>query len=286
MVCYDMDGRWCGRRTSVPSTAAGSSIPTYQWGHASSPVIYKSSVIVQADQAKGSFIAAFNLEDGRELWRTSRTDEVSTWGTPTILSGPKGDELVTNGTKIRGYAPATGALLWTLAPNPRSRSVHRWYTAMSRTSPAAIRRCGPCMPCGRARAATSRCRRASRPARRLRGVTTGTAPTSPRRSSIATALHAEQQRRPHRLRADRGERLFRARVGGGGAFSASPVAADGRSTWRTRTATWWWSGRPRLVELARNSMGEAIMATPGHLGRCHRRPHARSHLGHRTVATD
>ena len=33
------------------------------------------------------------------------------------LSGPKGDELVTNGTKVRGYDPATGALLWTLAPN-------------------------------------------------------------------------------------------------------------------------------------------------------------------------
>ena len=37
--------------------------PSYQWGHSSSPVIYKSSVIVQADQARGSFIAAFNLAD-------------------------------------------------------------------------------------------------------------------------------------------------------------------------------------------------------------------------------
>ena len=34
-----------------------------------------------------------------------------------------------------------------------------------------------------------------------------------------------------------GERIYRARVGGGGAYSASPIAADGRLYSRTRTAT-------------------------------------------------
>ena len=37
--------------------------------------------------------------------------------TPTVIAGPKGDELVTNGTKVRGYDPSNGTLLWTLKPN-------------------------------------------------------------------------------------------------------------------------------------------------------------------------
>ena len=47
-----------------------------------------------------------------------RADEISTWGTPTIARTADGrEELVTNGTKIRGYDPATGKQLWTLGPN-------------------------------------------------------------------------------------------------------------------------------------------------------------------------
>ena len=63
--------------------------------------------------------------------------------------------------------------------------------------------------------------------------------------------------------ADRGERLFRARVGGGGAFSASPVAADGRLYMANEDGdvVVVQAGR-EYVELARNSMGEVIMATP------------------------
>jgi outer membrane protein assembly factor BamB len=63
--------------------------------------------------------------------------------------------------------------------------------------------------------------------------------------------------------ADRGERLFRARVGGGGAFSASPVAADGRLYMANEDGDVLvvQAGR-EYVELARNPMGEVIMATP------------------------
>ena len=91
--------------------------PDYEWGAASSPIIYKNSVIVQCDRQRDSFVAAFSLADGKELWRTGR-DELPTWGTPTIVPGKDRDELVTNGSKaIRGYDPDTGKQLWTLSPN-------------------------------------------------------------------------------------------------------------------------------------------------------------------------
>ena len=69
-------------------------------------------MIVQADVQKGSYIAAWDLDTGKALWRTARADEISTWGTPTIASTTDGrDVLVTNGTKVRGYDPSTGAPL-------------------------------------------------------------------------------------------------------------------------------------------------------------------------------
>ena len=38
--------------------------PDYEWGAASSPIIYKDLVIVQADRQQDSFVAAYRLKDG------------------------------------------------------------------------------------------------------------------------------------------------------------------------------------------------------------------------------
>ena len=117
LVAFDVDGKPLWTREIGVIDNGWFFDPTYQWGHSSSPIIYKSSVIVQADQQKGSYMAAFDLTSGKPLWRTERANEISTWGTPAIVSGPRGDELVTNGTKVRGYDPMTGKELWTLGPN-------------------------------------------------------------------------------------------------------------------------------------------------------------------------
>jgi outer membrane protein assembly factor BamB len=80
-------------------------------------VIHKNTVIAQCDRQKDSFVAAYDLKDGKELWRTARA-EIPAWGTPTLVQGNGKTELVTNGTKaIRGYDADTGKELWTLGPN-------------------------------------------------------------------------------------------------------------------------------------------------------------------------
>ncbi len=91
--------------------------PDSEWGAASSPVIYKNAVVVQCDRQKDSFIAAYDLKNGHELWRTART-EIPSWGTPTIVPAKDHTEIATNGSKaIRGYDADTGKQLWTLGPN-------------------------------------------------------------------------------------------------------------------------------------------------------------------------
>ena len=87
------------------------------WGHASSPIIYRDLVIVQADGHKQSFIAAFNLKDGKQAWRVER-NEITSWTTPTIYQGKDRVELIANGGRyIRGYDPLTGKELWRFADN-------------------------------------------------------------------------------------------------------------------------------------------------------------------------
>ena len=62
-------------------------------------------------------MAAFDLKDGKELWRTARA-EIPAWGTPTLVKGEGHSEIVTNATKaIRGYDADTGKELWKLGPN-------------------------------------------------------------------------------------------------------------------------------------------------------------------------
>ena len=76
-------------------------VPDAQWGFASSPIIHNGRVILQADVQKGSFVAAFDVRTGRELWRTPRED-VPTWSTPAVVSMNGRDQVIVNGWKHIG----------------------------------------------------------------------------------------------------------------------------------------------------------------------------------------
>lgn len=264
MVCYDMNGTLVWKQDIGALDSGWFLDPSYQWGHSSSPIIYKSSVIVQADQSRGSFVAAFDLATGRELWRTSRADEVSTWATPTVITGPKGDELVTNGTTVRGYDPATGMLLWTLAPNSEiaigTPVVHRGLAIVTAGYP-------PVRPVYAVRAGARG--DISLPAGTSASDAIawshdrdGTYISSPivyrdqlytlNNNGILTAYDVES-----------GARLYRARVGGGGAFTASPIAADGKLYIASEDGDVFvvQAGR-EYVELGRSPMNEVVMASP------------------------
>ncbi|MFG0316812.1 MAG: PQQ-binding-like beta-propeller repeat protein [Planctomycetota bacterium JB042] len=86
----------------------------YQWGYASSPVLFEDRVLVQCDHEGESFLAAYALDDGRELWRTPRKDE-STWGSPTVCdTSVRGrPQVIVNGYReLGGYDLDTGEALW------------------------------------------------------------------------------------------------------------------------------------------------------------------------------
>ncbi len=88
-----------------------------QWGVGSSPILYRNLVIVQADLDRGSFLAAYDVETGRQVWKVAR-DEHQSWSTPTVYEGAPRDELITLAPlHARGYDPRTGRELWSLGWN-------------------------------------------------------------------------------------------------------------------------------------------------------------------------
>lgn len=89
-------------------------IPAFEWGPASSPIIWKDLVLLQCDTQADSFLLALDAQSGKVVWKTDR-DELPSWGTPTVVDTSQGPVLVTNASNfIRGYDPRTGQELWRL----------------------------------------------------------------------------------------------------------------------------------------------------------------------------
>ncbi|MBK9386899.1 MAG: PQQ-binding-like beta-propeller repeat protein [Planctomycetes bacterium] len=110
----DLEGRvlWSKDLGALRSCAPG--YPDLQWGFASSPALHDGKLFVQCDVHEGSFLACFDAQSGKELWRKQR-DEQPTWSTPTIdVEGGRSQVIVNGYRHIGGYDLATGEELWRL----------------------------------------------------------------------------------------------------------------------------------------------------------------------------
>jgi outer membrane protein assembly factor BamB len=114
LFCFDKQGDLIWKKDLGPMDAGFFAVPSAQWGFASSPIIHEGRVIVQCDVQTNSFLAAFDLKDGREIWRTARRD-VPTWSTPNVAAVSGRKVILANGWhQISGYDFATGKEIWTL----------------------------------------------------------------------------------------------------------------------------------------------------------------------------
>ena len=93
-------------------------------GLASSPMLYRDTVILLGDNGYDSFIAAYEKATGKEVWKTPRPSGGG-WSTPVLAVNADREELIVNGGcpsyiqsgKVFAYNPQTGKELWN-CPGP------------------------------------------------------------------------------------------------------------------------------------------------------------------------
>ncbi len=265
LFCFEVDGTLRWKKDLGILNSGWFYDPTYEWGFSSSPILYEGTTIVQVDIQEQSYIAAYSLDDGREVWRTDR-DEIPTWGTPTILpaASPSGrDEVITNGTTIRGYDAKTGEELWTLGPNSEvtvaTPIVDNGLAYITANYPPA-RPIYAVRPGGRGdiSLAAGEASNESVVWSKKRGGVYIPTPLVYRGIYYAMQMNG----RLSAYDAVTGEEIYRQRVGRGGSFSGSGIAADGRLYFTTETGTTYVVRAGRTYELlAENELDEVVMTS-------------------------
>lgn len=114
LFCFDMNGRQLWHKDLGRMDPGYYVVTNTSWGFGSSPVLYQDKVVVQCDVLSEQFLAVYDANDGRQLWRTARQD-VPTWSTPLVAHTPDRTQIIVNGWKqIGGYDFTTGRSLWQL----------------------------------------------------------------------------------------------------------------------------------------------------------------------------
>jgi outer membrane protein assembly factor BamB len=264
LYTYDLNGKLLWKQDLGVLDAGWFYDVDYQWEYGSSPIIYKNLVIIQADIQKDSFIAAYDIKTGKQAWKTPR-EEIPGWASPAVYQGTGRAELITNGTKaIRGYDPLTGKELWRLTPNseittPTPFVAHDLIFVTSGYSPV-------------------------QPIYAIKPGANGDITLEKGKESSQFIAWSKQRGGPYMptpivygdlfytcgnngvftaYNAKTGERVYQERVGVGGGFTASPVAADGKIYLSSEDGdVYVVKAGPKFELLSKNPVGEVLMATP------------------------
>jgi outer membrane protein assembly factor BamB len=115
LFCYDMNGNLIWQKSFGLLKSVFFAVKTAEWEFASSPVICNGVLIIQCDVLENSFVAAYDVKTGKELWKTQR-DEYPGWCTPNIYINGGKTYVTLNGYKNRGgYDIETGKEVWKMS---------------------------------------------------------------------------------------------------------------------------------------------------------------------------
>jgi outer membrane protein assembly factor BamB len=83
------------------------------WGHGSSPVIYKDQLILVCYHDRASYLLALDARTGAVRWKVDAPSGVTSYSTPLVVETGSGAEIVVNSSAgVSGHDAATGARLW------------------------------------------------------------------------------------------------------------------------------------------------------------------------------
>lgn len=141
--CFDMDGTLIWKRDLGVINISKYGIG---WGFASSPAIHEDRIAIVCDDPDNPFVAALQLSNGEDIWRTSRNEICErSWGTPLIHSQNGRTQVVINGWPwVMSYDLDSGEELWRINgggdnPIPTPFEAHGWlYITSAHGGPSPI----------------------------------------------------------------------------------------------------------------------------------------------------
>ncbi len=264
LYCYDDGGQLLWQKDVGVLDAGPAGADELQWGFASSPIIHDGKVILFCAVRNESYIAAFDVRDGKQLWRTPREIDPC-WGSPTVHISPERSQVITNGYKqLGGYDLATGQELWRMrgrgdVPVPTPIVAHELIfitNAHGGDSPVYAIRTNATGDITLADGATANEYIA------WSHMKIGNYMQTPlvygdllyccRDSGILACYEAKT-----------GQKRYRERLADGVGFTASPVAGDGKIYFTSEEGdVYVLQAGPEYKLLATNKLGEICMATP------------------------
>lgn len=262
VYCHTLDGtlRWHRDLGIVNVSKYG-----IGWGYGSSPALYRDRIFLQCDAPDDPYLVALRLDDGRELWRVKRKDVCErSWATPFVHHEGDRAQVVTNGWPYTvSYDVETGRELWRL----RSGGDNPIPTPFS---------AGGLIYVANGHGGRS-------PVFAVRPSAAGDISLQDTESSNAHVVWSDHQagaylQTPVVYRgllysgtnngvlkcydARTGARHYQARLGGTAAFSASPVAGDGKIYCTSEEGdVFVVRAGPSFELLAHNQLGESCLAT-------------------------
>jgi len=269
LFAYSLDGQTLWKRDLGELDMGAYNATDYKWGFASSPTLYGDLAFIQCDTLQDDFLLALDADTGETRWRVKR-EELPSWSTPTVALLPGGPELVTNAPNwIVGYDPSSGEELWRLGGSSKI------------TAPTPIFEDNLIV--------VASGRRPVKPIYVIRGGARGDITLPEGETSSERILWSARGRGPYMptpliygdylyvlanngvfdcYELKTGKEIYRKRVQhGGGGFSASPVAADGKIYLAGEDGdVFVVASGPEYREIAVNEMDELLMATPAIVG--------------------
>jgi hypothetical protein len=266
LYSYTLDGRLEWQKDLGTLDMAPSDDRTLSWGFASSPVLFEDTVIVQSDSKKDGFLAAFAAADGGELWRAPRSAvSVCSWATPGVFKTGNRTQIVANGYPyIAGYDFRTGKELWRLK-SEGDIPVPTPFMALGLIFVANAH--GPKAPLYAIRPEASG-DITPEPGSR---VSAGLAWSEERNGSYLQTpvvygdlIYASTSQGIFKAyEARTGRKLYERRLGDGGSFTSSPIAADGKIyVTNEEGQTFVIKAGPQFELAATNQLGEVVLSTP------------------------
>lgn len=219
------------------------------WGSAASPIVVGNLLIVNASVESQSLVA-LNKDTGKEVWRAGRINE--SWNTPLVVPAAAGEELIVAVMgKILAFEPASGKPLWNCATDIG------WYMVPSVSAhDGVIYSIG-----GRSGIAALAVRTGGR------GNVTETHRlwTSGKGSNVSSPIYHDGHLYcvndnlgiAYCAEAKTGEIVYEHRLDRAGQVYASPLFAEGRLYYLSRTGrTFVLAAKPEFEQLAVNDLGE------------------------------